>query len=153
MDRILQELSDSAWWMSVVVAGIIVNLISAYARDSIDRFRARFSKKWREKLRSDNELRMWRVSRLAESPEKLADARHREIGLRITTIQLLVLLCLIYTAMLSMSKTSRTVLSYVGAIVGFAYMYSTYRAVQLSGEISDALHGRNEPPAGVPSTS
>ncbi len=50
MNDILSELSKPSWWMTVVIAGLIINLASAYLKRPIDKGMSIFSKTWRESL-------------------------------------------------------------------------------------------------------
>lgn len=45
-DFLNNNLGSAAWWISVVVVGILLNLISSYFRDYIDKFLSRVSGWW-----------------------------------------------------------------------------------------------------------
>ena len=47
MSEILQSLQSPSWWVSVVLAGIAVNLLSAYAKPYVDSVLSRVSTGWR----------------------------------------------------------------------------------------------------------
>src|SRR4051812_1396981 len=42
MNEILQEIKKPVWWVSVVAVGLILNVLSSYLRDGIDRGAKRF---------------------------------------------------------------------------------------------------------------
>ena len=46
MDELLQNLSSPAWWVSVVVAGVVVNVVAHYLRQLLDSRLARVSTRW-----------------------------------------------------------------------------------------------------------
>ncbi len=66
MSEIIQNLGSLAWWFSVVVVGVLVNLISSYWKPKLDSTLDRFS----AVLKSKHELnkKQW-----AEEMESLAD--------------------------------------------------------------------------------
>jgi hypothetical protein len=79
LNEIVTELSKPIWWFSVVVAGIVINLLAAYLKTPLDKTLAG-SSSW---LRSKSEVRRkaWeaRVDWIASSEE----ARNTEVLLEI----------------------------------------------------------------------
>jgi hypothetical protein len=48
MPDLLASVTSVSWWFSVVVVGILVNLVSAYMKPTLDQVRGRASKRWRD---------------------------------------------------------------------------------------------------------
>lgn len=91
LNEILTELSKPVWWASVVVAGIAINLLSAYLKDPLDKALASMSSWWRR--RSEARQKAWsaRVDRIGSSEEARNSAAQSEIRLRLQAIHLLLL--------------------------------------------------------------
>jgi hypothetical protein len=54
MSNILEEVLDINWFISVVVVGIAINIISAYLKNPLDRFLAARSKKQRKRIEKEH---------------------------------------------------------------------------------------------------
>lgn len=63
----LEQLSSPHWWFSVVVIGILVNLISAYLKEPIDTFKSGLSRRWSEKIERDKEKRLKLILKLTDN--------------------------------------------------------------------------------------
>jgi hypothetical protein len=72
MNEILELLTAPTWWISVVVVGIAINLISAYLKPTLDSRLSGISSWWR--LRSERQ----RAERLA-LVEKLRNSQHEQL--------------------------------------------------------------------------
>jgi hypothetical protein len=46
MDELSKNLASPSWWFSVVLAGIVVNVVAAYAKPALDRLLAGVSSRW-----------------------------------------------------------------------------------------------------------
>ncbi|MBA3031329.1 MAG: hypothetical protein FP814_11760 [Desulfobacterium sp.] len=56
MDKFLQLLQEPFWWVSVVVVGLVLNLISSYLRDLIDKSTCKFLSKLRSIVMKDIDI-------------------------------------------------------------------------------------------------
>ena len=56
MDGILVELSQPSWWISVVVAGILVNIFSDYIKIFFEKIYSKYSQKTSEKRKLNKEI-------------------------------------------------------------------------------------------------
>ncbi len=72
MSEILTELSKPVWWVSVVVAGLLINLLSAYMKSSLDGFLSNISAWWRDKSVKRKQVWQNRVAEIRSSEQ----ARH-----------------------------------------------------------------------------
>lgn len=75
LDRFIAEASSVYWWVSVVVVGLVINLVSSYLKGPIDRAAARAYTRYKERkqrlsdafdrealrISTDRELREWTV--------------------------------------------------------------------------------------------
>ncbi|MGY0635269.1 hypothetical protein [Luteimonas sp. A478] len=86
MGDLLNELANPVWWLSVVVAGILVNLASSYLKSRLDKSVSATAGWWRR--RSERRRKLWQdyVKHLAASVEARIQARHMEIRLRLQAI-------------------------------------------------------------------
>lgn len=62
-DKIRNELSSPSFWVSVITAGFIINILAAYAKEGIDSvFPPRFAK-WKERRSESRRQRIYALSR------------------------------------------------------------------------------------------
>jgi hypothetical protein len=86
VDEIVKVLSSPAWWISVVVVGIAVNIVSAYLKPYLDSRLSRFSGWWRVRSEKQKALRRATIDRLRRSEHEqllasLDDLRDRSRSL------------------------------------------------------------------------
>lgn len=64
MSKVLDFLNSPAWWLSVVVVGILINLIAAYAKPVIDRAFSILSVSWKMRSQRQQQARMEKINDL-----------------------------------------------------------------------------------------
>lgn len=67
MDKVISALSSPLWWFTVVVVGIIVNLVSSYLKAHADQVFSAFSTWWRNKSLKRKEEYELKVAKLKSS--------------------------------------------------------------------------------------
>lgn len=72
---VTDELGKPAWWISVVIAGLVVNLASAYLKVRIDSLLSARSERWRVRSSKREGFRRSKANWLAEDDGELAGAR------------------------------------------------------------------------------
>jgi hypothetical protein len=50
LQNVIDDISKPSWWLSVIIAGFLVNLLSAYAKPVLDKSLARYSHSRRQRL-------------------------------------------------------------------------------------------------------
>ena len=63
------------WWISVVIAGLLINLAAAYLKPTIDTWVASRSKKKKEKLEKEKEEELKIIEKLTSSPTSAIELR------------------------------------------------------------------------------
>jgi hypothetical protein len=91
MDRIWQDMQDPAWWVSVVVAGLVMNVLAAYVKEWLDGFIAQFSRSYRQEMERMSRERRERIATMATNREHLDIARHLELRHKLVGIYMIVL--------------------------------------------------------------
>ena len=125
MDEVVTELSKPIWWISVVVAGIVINLLSSYIKTQLDRsilstaswlrrHSTRRQEKWNEIVShiATDEGRRW---------AEVSEVRARLQSIQLNAVAILTLVLVIFTesvstpiprwaivAMMALSATSFT---------------------------------------------
>lgn len=79
MKWLFDNLSSTEWWLSVVIVGIAVNLLSTVIQKTIGRLRARISTRYQESKSRDAERQRDLVTRLKSDKDELAAFRARMI--------------------------------------------------------------------------
>ena len=142
MNEILTELSKPVWWVSVVVAGIAINLLSAYLKHPLDKVLGGLSSWWRQ--RSETRQKAWatRVDRLRESEEARNMAVATEVRFRLQAIHLLLLAIFLLVLPVFISSygtsTPRVLTVILLATSSFSF-FSSFLAHQMAMKTSSAL--------------
>lgn len=67
MNEVIRNLSSISWWFSVVIVGIIINLISIYLKAKLDKQLSSNSTWWRKRSQKIEKARLKRIEELRES--------------------------------------------------------------------------------------
>ena len=91
LNDIITELSKPVWWVSVVVAGIVINLISGYLKSSMDFGLSKIFNIWNE--RTIKQQNAWNeiVDRIRSSDATHNAALAKETRARLQSIHLLLI--------------------------------------------------------------
>lgn len=121
MDDIVKELSKPIWWVSVVLAGIVINLLSAYIKLQIDRTLLGTLSWWREKSTKRQKLWALRIDAIISNKEIQADEMHREVVQRLQSVALMLQAIIILLLPLSISVTDKQLSRFVPlTLLGFS---------------------------------
>jgi hypothetical protein len=96
MDKITNELTSPSWWFSVVIAGLLINMISAYLKEAFDSWAAGLSVWARSK--SEARIQAWNqlVASVGASSKSLNEAFQQELRLRVNACFYLLLAACLY---------------------------------------------------------
>jgi hypothetical protein len=75
MGELIKQMSTPAWWISVVIVGVLVNIFSDYLKLGLDRFFGRFSDKRKHANEREIILIEKKVQELLDTPSKVIDVR------------------------------------------------------------------------------
>jgi hypothetical protein len=75
MGELIKQMSTPAWWINVVVVGILVNIFSDYLKIGLDRFLGRFSDKRKRTNERERVLFEKEVQELIDTPSKVTDVK------------------------------------------------------------------------------
>ena len=73
------NLTSISWWFTVVLAGLVINVLAAYLKARLDTFLATVSTRARQQRAEDEEQTRAIVAYLAASSDALLAARFREV--------------------------------------------------------------------------
>ena len=91
MNDIITELSKPVWWVSVVVAGIIINLLSGYIKASMDIWLSKLFISWNERSTKQNNAWTALVDGIKSSDSTHHSAVAKETRARLQAIHFLLL--------------------------------------------------------------
>lgn len=96
MRNFLSNFTSLYWWLSVVIVGILINLLSAYLYKKVDKRFSGVSDWWRKKSEAKKARRMEDLNQLRDNPHKqimasLAEVRHRSRSLMFLLFGILML--------------------------------------------------------------
>ncbi|MDR1995498.1 hypothetical protein [Azonexus sp.] len=91
MNEIIAELSRPAWWVSVVFAGVIINLLSAYLKSPLDKIVSKSFSLWRNKSEARKAAWHARIEGIRQDDRFRDSAVAYEIRLRFQSVYLLLM--------------------------------------------------------------
>lgn len=134
LNEVLIELSKPIWWISVVVAGIVINLLSAYIKVPLDKAFVSTSS-WR-RSRSEKRMREWevRVNSLRVNAEAREAEEFTEIRQKLESIHLLLLSIFMMLLRLFITIAKGTFLDLPeGLLLGFSALVLAMSAATFFG--------------------
>jgi hypothetical protein len=91
MNDLIEILSSPIWWFSVVVVGILINLISAYLKSPIDKNLSKVSTWWRQRTEQQKVREQEFINRLINDQHEQVMASNRVLDLHLDSIYSLAL--------------------------------------------------------------
>lgn len=91
MENIVEELSSPVWWVTVVIAGFLINVIAAFVFKKLDNSFSNFSSRFREMSEQRRSERDQRVEHLRNDYKSLYLISLDEIRYRLRMVQGVVL--------------------------------------------------------------
>lgn len=91
MNDIITELSKPVWWVSVVIAGILINLLSGYLKTAVDSWASKFIASWNQRSEKKNKEWLEYINDIKNSDLHYQRAVAQENRLRLQAIQGLLL--------------------------------------------------------------
>ena len=79
MKDLKDTLSSPIWWITVVVAGILINLVSAYLKTKLDERLALLSSWWRRRTEKRMAAEKAKIEKLRSSPHEQVMAKLEEV--------------------------------------------------------------------------
>jgi hypothetical protein len=133
MNEIINELSKPVWWVSVVIAGIIINLISAYLKTRLDKTLSSASAWWASQSAKRKKDWSERVERISEGGVELASEIAEESRQRLQSIQVLLLAILLLLQLVLMESIRADVpreikVAFLG--VSSALLFASFMSLQ-----------------------
>lgn len=114
MEKFLQDMLSAYWWISVVVVGIIINLISTYIRPFLENRLSRVSCYWKNRRDTRIELFNLQVSLIKANADLRSVYALREIRYRVRCVEYLV----VSLSMSAMAIFARS----IGILYGSAFL-------------------------------
>lgn len=96
MEELISSASNVHWWLSVVLFGILLNLVSAYLKQGLDYFLVPISGWWRTRSIRSRQRYEEEVSALRKSAELRQNYQHRELALKVDALFFLFSALLVY---------------------------------------------------------
>ena len=147
MDEFVKSLSSLSWWLSVVVVGILINLVSAYLKPRIDHRLLLTSSWWRKRSQERIERYEKELARLWETPHEEILLAIEGMRMRTEAIVSMILSTTVLAGGGLLFGYSRSIFSYLLLALGVwqLYSFSTYNRAssRIQGILSD-LAARKE---------
>ena len=139
MSGFLSAIASPSWWISVVVVGIALNLISAYAKSALDRWMAGYSTARKLRFEKDEKERSARIEKMKLSDRALFLAARREHGWWLWAILLYSLSAVILlTGNVIKFLPIVAIVNLLAIILMLLGIHAMRRAITTGSEIDDA---------------
>jgi hypothetical protein len=143
MEKVRQLIQDPAFWVGGVVITLVVNILSAYIKDRLDKQWAAYSEGRRQKLQSEDKKREQRLAAMVQHVEMLEGSRHFELRLRFHVIGVVVINAAVWTIG-SLGLTGQPLLAQLCFLslqtLALAWMVSVgSRIKRVSREVNEAM--------------
>lgn len=96
MEELTRNASTVNWWLSVVIVGVLLNLVSAYLKQGVDYFLKHTSEWWRARSARSRQRYDEEISALRQSADLRQSYQHRELTLKVESLFLLIFALLLY---------------------------------------------------------
>jgi hypothetical protein len=148
MEKFLQDIVSTYWWVSVVIVGIIINIISAYIKPLLENRLGRVSEFWKKRQEARTQTFSRQVSMLKENSDLRSIYALREIRYRIRSASYLIFAS-IFFAMASwalgvVSFYLTTGAALVGAVCMIIAMDDHFDAIQVKKLVEASIGGISE---------
>jgi len=135
----LNFLNEPEWWISVVVAGLIINLLSSYFKTALDNQFSKISSWWRERSQARRKEREDYINRLKNEPKfsQLNQLRHANSSRWSIQWTLLGVMC--FLVALASGEPAGAILMFIGSLALFRSMQHSIRASYYRTVAEEAL--------------
>lgn len=154
MSDFWQQVQTWQWWLSVVIVGIAIDLVSAYTKPGIDRVLGSISTAYRRRVERERKVTSDRIARWADRPE-FDQVRLARINLRTQLLTAVVVCCalifvlardagLVFGTVLDIRPTRVTAFLYgVGSGAMMVAVSSFVRSFRMILELEEAIRVRS----------
>lgn len=86
IDTFTQDIQSPQWWISIVIAGLLIHVVGSYAKPAVDRVISSIWKGWRERTEKRSTAKEKALEELRASETKqvilaVSEMRHRFLGI------------------------------------------------------------------------
>lgn len=140
MESFLEQLSSLSWWLSVVVVGIVINLVTAYAKPKLDSSLSSVSGWWRDRTEQQKAERTAKVDFLRSSKDEQIHAALDDLRDRIRALYLLLVgvFFMLLPAFLELGKATKPFVLGLSALTYFASFVIFTRAARTKALLNSA---------------
>lgn len=145
MEEMFTELAKPYWWISVVVVGIVINIVSSYFKNYVDNCFSRAFSWWRNRSVEKKAEWLRTVDWIKQSEKHLLIQSFQESRERLRAIHFLLLGCLIavFTSFLSQVSHDERYLIILGlgmsTLCLFCSTYAFFRATDAREKLNRAI--------------
>lgn len=128
MENITNNMSSPYWWISVVLVGVLINLVSSYLRSFFDFCAVQVSDQYLTWLNKEKEKEEVLLSLLASSPEKRIDLLNDERRYRLKALAngLVALFILVFYIGIKLSFLLRAIQGWEWSSFNSYFMHSLF---------------------------
>ena len=125
--KLISDFASPYWWVTVVVVGLLINLVSAYLKNPIDQFFSKSSQWWRKRSAARTDRFNAEVQYLSSSQELLTLSMLNELRDRLRCILYALIIITVFVAAYLVEQT------------GFSFVNQLRRPFSIALEIAGAL--------------
>ena len=107
MEDIMKSILQPSWWVSVIIASFLVNLLSAYAKPVIDNLMARYSSKRRQEKALKDKERENLISEITMDRSRIIELKIDSLDMKLLGLEFLLMLIAISVVLQELIVTSK----------------------------------------------
>jgi hypothetical protein len=148
MEKFIQDIATTYWWVSVVIVGIIVNIISSYLKPFLENKLSLVSGYWKQRKEKRKEEFESQVALLAADDRLLSIYALREFRYRIRSVSYLVMSSLLFIiatwAQAFLPISIFLIISFIGTLIMIISLDDHFDAIQVKKVVEASTNGIQE---------
>lgn len=133
MESFINQISTPSWWISVVVVGIVINLVSSYLKPTVDGGFSNISSWWRKRSEAEKDKKQKHIEKLRGNIEEQFFAATDDLRERIRAIHLLLIgvFVMLLPAFIDLGRIARPVVMTASGLTYFLSFLVFQRGVKI----------------------
>jgi hypothetical protein len=133
MEKIIQDISNSYWWLSVVIVGILINIISSFIFKYYEQIGSRLSDKKRKKYEAEIKLRNDTIQKINTDKSFETKYLFEIINLKVNAIRYLIIGLIYFSAPIDLLEYFASTFNWRQ---GFDIVWAIYFIISVFGVIT-----------------
>ena len=141
MDKIYEIIKSPEWWVTVVIAGICINLLSGYLRSVLDTRLSKISRWWNSRSQKEREVKEAYINRLKTDDKflTLLSMRHTKSRSWAIMWSILGVFCVLLAVLAKDKEVVKIILMAMGSLAYFRGYLHLLHAIRYLNFAEEAI--------------